>query len=201
MSRSASPRQVIWVAITLIVAAALWYSQRPRPVTPVLQRAPAGAVVDEDHFSPTENLERMDLAQIDGARRSIDVAMFAFTDRYLAEAIVRAAHRGVQVRIYRDHSQFDDEQRKAGQHDNESTTDIFQRERNIQVRVKRSRELMHLKAYCIDGSLLRDGSANWSPSGLKHQDNNARFTTDAREVQEFQHLFEGMWARDNQVVQ
>ena len=31
---------------------------------------------------------------------------------------------------------------------------------------------MHLKAYAIDGVLLRTGSANFSPSGLKQQDND-----------------------------
>jgi phosphatidylserine/phosphatidylglycerophosphate/cardiolipin synthase-like enzyme len=59
---------------------------------------------------------------------------------------------------------------------------------------------MHLKSYCVDGALLRDGSANWSPSGLKRQDNNARFTTDRRQIQAFQSVFEGMWARDNEAA-
>ncbi len=32
--------------------------------------------------------------------------------------------------------------------------------------------LMHLKSYQIDGRLLRTGAANFSASGLKHQDND-----------------------------
>jgi phosphatidylserine/phosphatidylglycerophosphate/cardiolipin synthase-like enzyme len=31
---------------------------------------------------------------------------------------------------------------------------------------------MHLKSYQIDGRLLRTGAANFSASGLKHQDND-----------------------------
>ncbi|MGA3211106.1 MAG: phospholipase D-like domain-containing protein [Terriglobales bacterium] len=197
-----SPRQVIWLLIVLIVAAALWYQQRPRAVTPVLQHASeTGAIVNENHYSPAENLEQLDLAQIDNAKRSLDIAMYAFTDRFLAEAVVRAARRGVQVRIYRDHDQFEDEQRHQGRREEGSTAEMFRGESSIQVRVKASRELMHLKAYCIDGALLRDGSANWSNSGLKRQDNNARFTTDRAQVGEFENNFAGMWARDNQVVQ
>jgi phosphatidylserine/phosphatidylglycerophosphate/cardiolipin synthase-like enzyme len=72
-----------------------------------------------------------------------------------------------------------------------------------QIRVKNSsrRDLMHLKAYVIDGALLRDGSANWSAAGLKAQDNNARFTNDPAEVQVFEKDFEEMWGReDNQVL-
>ena len=195
-------RQIVWLAIVFTVGLALWYSQRPRPVVPLLERAPrSGSAVEEDHFSPEENLEQLDLAQIDNARRSLDIAMYAFTDRYLAEAVLRAAHRGVQVRLYRDHSEYEDEEHNVGRRDGSSTSSMFRGERNIQVRVKRNRELMHMKTYCVDGALLRDGSANWSPSGLKRQDNNARFTSDDRQVRNFENAFEGMWVRDNEVVQ
>jgi phosphatidylserine/phosphatidylglycerophosphate/cardiolipin synthase-like enzyme len=199
-----SSRQFIWLLAVAVVAAGFWAMERTeRRPEPVLQRAAASAqVVSENHFSPDENLERLDAAQLGAAQRSLDIAMYAFTDKYLAEAIVQAARRGVQVRIYRDHAQFLDEQRKAGRHEDESTTEMFRGERNIQVRVKHKRELMHLKAYAVDGTLLRDGSANWSPSGLKRQDNNARFTTNPVEVQAFQKVFEDMWAgRENEVLQ
>jgi phosphatidylserine/phosphatidylglycerophosphate/cardiolipin synthase-like enzyme len=195
-------RQFIWLLAVGLVAAGFWAVQRSERPQPVLQRAAASAVVSENHFSPEENLERLDVAQLDAAQRTLDIAMYAFTDKYLAEALVRAARRGVQVRVYRDHSQFEDEQRNAERHEDQSTTEMFRGERNIQVRVKHKRELMHLKAYAVDGTLLRDGSANWSPSGLKRQDNNARFTTNAAEVQAFQKVFEDMWAgRENEVVQ
>ena len=50
-----------------------------------------------------------------------------------------------------------------------------------------------------DGKVLRDGSANWSPAGLKHQDNDVNFTTDPQEVQEFNRNFEQMWNRSTNV--
>jgi hypothetical protein len=34
-----------------------------------------------EHFSPNENLESFDIAQIEKAHSSIDIAMYAFTDR------------------------------------------------------------------------------------------------------------------------
>jgi phosphatidylserine/phosphatidylglycerophosphate/cardiolipin synthase-like enzyme len=123
--------------------------------------------------------------------------MYAFTDKYIADAVLRAARRGVKIRVYRDHQQFQDEQRRAGEHDSDSTAGMFQGEPNIHVRVKHNRELMHLKAYCVDGALLRDGSANWSPSGLKRQDNNARLTTSPAEIERFQQVFEQMWSQRN----
>jgi phosphatidylserine/phosphatidylglycerophosphate/cardiolipin synthase-like enzyme len=154
----------------------------------------------EEHFSPAENLEQIDRDHLLRASHTIDIAMYAFTDRYLAQAIVERARAGVEVRIYRDYEQYNQEQsRSSGRR--ESTTALFEGEHNIQIRVKGSRELMHLKAYLVDGRELRTGSANWSPTGEKRQDNNAHFTTDSQQVKAFQNTFNEMWQRpDNQKV-
>jgi hypothetical protein len=98
----------------------------------------------EEHFSPTENLEQIDLARLREATRTIDVAMYAFTDKYLADAIVERARAGVRVRVYRDHDQYEQENSRSASRNREDTTDQFRGENNIQVRVKRSKELMHL---------------------------------------------------------
>ena len=173
-------RRAFWLIMVVAVGTAFWYLDRPKQVQPLLQRAASSqGAVHEDHFSPAENLEQLDKAEIDHAQHSIDIAMYAFTDRYLADAILQAARRGVKVRIYRDHSQYEEEERSR----KDSTSSILVGQPNIQLRVKHVHELMHLKAYCIDGAVLRDGSANWSPSGLKRQDNNAHFTTDPRQIQ------------------
>ncbi len=156
-------------------------------------------VVTENHFAPSEDLERLDIGRLSSAQKSVDVAMYAFTDRLLAEELVALAQRGVVIRIYRDKEQYEEEERRTGR--NPSTTDMFAGQRNIHLRVKPQggRDLMHLKAYVVDGVLLRDGSANWSISGLKDQDNNARFTNDPAEIQQFEQDFEAMWARPGNV--
>ena len=154
-----------------------------------------------DYFSPTDNLERADLDQLDGAKKSIDIAMYAFTDRFIAEQLVKLAGRGVVIRIYRDREQYEQEQRRGGNSQSGPAMELFRGQANIHVKVKGSRDLMHLKAYLVDGVLLRDGSANWSPSGLKRQDNNAHFTSDPEQVKRFHDTFEEMWARsDNEEV-
>ncbi len=155
-----------------------------------------------DYFSPADNLERADLDQLDGAKKSIDIAMYAFTDRFIAEQLVKLARRGVVIRIYRDREEYEQEQRRGSQSQSGPAMELFRGRANIHVKVKGSRELMHLKAYLVDGVLLRDGSANWSPSGLKRQDNNAHFTSDPEQVKRFHDTFEEMWARsDNEEVQ
>ena len=161
-------------------------------------------LVMEDHFAPPEDLERLDLYRLEHARLSLDIAMYSFTDRALADELIKLARDGVEIRIYRDREQYDSEQRAAAQHHDHSTTDMFRGENNIHVRVKGNgrRDLMHLKAYLVDGTLLRDGSANWSVAGERYQDNNARYTSDPVEIRYFTDDFEQMWARsDNEIIQ
>jgi phosphatidylserine/phosphatidylglycerophosphate/cardiolipin synthase-like enzyme len=163
--------------------------------------AEPGAQAAEEHFSPAENLEQIDIARIRQAQHSLDIAMYAFTDKFLADAIIERARAGVRVRIYRDRGQFEQEEGRANSK-RESTTTQFGGEQNIHIKVKNSHELMHLKAYLVDQQILRTGSANWSPTGLKRQDNNAHFCTDPQQIKAFQGEFEEMWNRsDNKDVQ
>ncbi len=106
-------------------------------------------------YSPGTNLEQSELAQLETATRSVDVAMYSFTDRYLAEELAAVARKGVRVRVYRDREQFQQEAQRGG-----PTTTAILLAAGVEVRVKGARDLMHLKSYAIDGRLLRSGSAN-----------------------------------------
>jgi phosphatidylserine/phosphatidylglycerophosphate/cardiolipin synthase-like enzyme len=82
------------------------------------------------YFSPGSNLEQVDAALIRQARSSITIAMYTFTDRNLAYALVEAATKGVQVRIHRDHDQFHEEQQRGS-----DVLRILQSQPNIHIRV------------------------------------------------------------------
>ena len=79
----------------------------------MLSAIPSGAQTDAHLYSPGTNLERSELAQLETATRSIDVAMYSFTDRELADELAALAHRGVRIRVYRDREQFSQEMRIA----------------------------------------------------------------------------------------
>src|SRR5260370_21141519 len=195
-----------WLPIVLVVIAlaVLFHFRNQLHFGGRVDDAKPAEIIAEDHFSPPEDLEHIDLYRLEHARLSMDVAMYSFTDKPLADEIIKLARDGVEIRIYRDREQYENEQRNAAQHHDQSTTDMFRGEHNIQVRVKASvrRDLMHLRAYLIDGTLLRDGSANWSPAGEKVQDNNARFTSNPVEIRAFTDDFEQLWARSaNEVLQ
>ena len=52
---------------------------------------------------------------------------------------------------------------------------------------------MHLKAYAIDGQLLRTGSANFSTSGENAQNNDLIVIRDPGATAKFDAHFVGMW--------
>jgi phosphatidylserine/phosphatidylglycerophosphate/cardiolipin synthase-like enzyme len=60
------------------------------------------------------------------------------------------------------------------------------------VRIKRGGPFMHLKAYAIDGAVLRTGSANFSTSGENAQDNDLGVIRDAGAGGKFDAIFERM---------
>jgi phosphatidylserine/phosphatidylglycerophosphate/cardiolipin synthase-like enzyme len=148
------------------------------------------------YFSPWQNLEQVDYNAIAHSRCDhLDIAAYSFTDWELAQAVVLFAQSGRQVRIYRDYEQYQEEGKRGSR-----VADML-RVPNISIRVKHSSVLMHQKAWS-DGCILREGSANWSPSGEKSQDNTLTFLTDPPSVINFEHAFEAMWSRrDNIVVQ
>jgi phosphatidylserine/phosphatidylglycerophosphate/cardiolipin synthase-like enzyme len=139
----------------------------------------SGGVAQEVHYSPEERLDRIDIELIGGAKRSIVFASYALTDGGVLDALAAADRRGVAIRIVLD---------PRSRHDFVRLTDL-----SDNVRIKPSGSLMHLKAYAIDGSILRTGSANFSASGERQQDNDLVVIRDAGAAAKFDAHFERMW--------
>jgi phosphatidylserine/phosphatidylglycerophosphate/cardiolipin synthase-like enzyme len=141
------------------------------------------------HYAPVENLEHVDVALIDQAEHNIDIAAYVMTDWPVMRALIRAAQRGVRVRIYMDG-------RRIGERD---PTPLFQEllaNPDIDIRFKRAgAPLMHLKSYQIDGRWLRTGAANFSASGLKKQDNDLLIIESQAAALAFQQRFEAIFTK------
>ena len=143
--------------------------------------------VFEQHFSPKENLERIDVDLIDTAGETIELAAYVLTDVAVIESLDRAAARGVKVRVFRDNGDFD----RGSVGDALAT---LERDGAL-IRFKEpGRPLMHLKAYCVDGVTFRFGAANFSASGLKHQANDLNIRRGPDACVAFHTTFEKMWA-------
>src|SRR5215831_14350914 len=91
-----------------------------------------------EYFSPSENLERLELDHLKAAaeharaaKRPLDIAIYAFADRILADLLLREAEQGTVIRIYRDGEQYENEERNGARFRNQSTTAMFRGQRNI----------------------------------------------------------------------
>lgn len=151
---------------------------------------------EQIYFAPTTNLEEVDISLIDHAQQRIQVAMYAFTDRAIAQALARAASRGVEVSIYRDRAQFQEEQGRHGQ-----VLALLSRRPNVHIRVKGGDDLMHQKAMLVDGEVLRDGSGNWSVSAARYQDNQVSVTHSPQQIEAFERDFTAMWSRPDNLLE
>ena len=141
--------------------------------------AASRASAQEVHYSPEERLDAIDVQLISTAKQSVDFASYALTDRAVIDALNAADHRGVVIRIVLDPRE---------RHDFVALGDLADN-----VRLKRGGPFMHLKAYAIDGVLLRTGSANFSTSGENAQDNDLIVIRDAGAAARFDGHFERMW--------
>jgi phosphatidylserine/phosphatidylglycerophosphate/cardiolipin synthase-like enzyme len=150
----------------------------------------AGRPQPHIHYAPRENLESIDAREIGRAQLSIDMAAYVLSDPQVVNALIDAAERGVVIRLYFDRSQFAEHGPTRG-----GLIEALLAHPNVAARVKGEGVLMHLKAYAVDGEVLRTGSGNFSRSGLASQDNDLVFITDQATVDAFETNFERIWAR------
>jgi phosphatidylserine/phosphatidylglycerophosphate/cardiolipin synthase-like enzyme len=139
------------------------------------------------HYAPVENLERVDVSLIDHAKSAIDIAAYVLTDRPVMLALLRAAQRGVKVRVYMDG-------RRIGEREPKPLFLELLSSPGIEIRFKRrGSPLMHLKSYQIDGLRLRTGAANFSASALKRQDNDLIIIESQAAALAFKQRFEAIF--------
>jgi phosphatidylserine/phosphatidylglycerophosphate/cardiolipin synthase-like enzyme len=140
---------------------------------------PATAANVEIHYSPDERLDAIDAKLIGEAKNSIDLAAYTITNWTVIDALKAAEARGVAVRIVVDPREPVDTGRLG---------DLA-----AEIRIKRGGALMHLKGISIDGEILRTGSANFSYSGERQQDNDLVILRDRDVARKFETRFEKIW--------
>jgi phosphatidylserine/phosphatidylglycerophosphate/cardiolipin synthase-like enzyme len=136
-----------------------------------------GAVAAQEvHYSPEERLDDIDVALINSAKSAIAFASYSLTDKTVLDALSAAELCGVAVRIVLDPRERHNFIGLSGLADN--------------IWIKRARPFMHLKAYAVDGEVLRTGSVNFSASGETRQDNDLVVIRDSGAAAKFDAHFE-----------
>lgn len=166
----------VYVLIGLIIAGAALFHFFPR-------KAPGDPAPNiEAFFSPQGGIMERIVREIDGAKKSIDIAMYSFTKREIAQALVNAQKRGVRVRIALDQA------RSKNRH---SKMKYFI---NNGLNPRMVENTMHNKFAVIDGELLITGSYNWTANAEKNNYENILFIKNSPKVIEaYQKQFETLW--------
>jgi len=152
-------------------------------------------------YTNPENVTTTDILCLSSAQHTIDMAAYALTSSPIVAALIGRALAGVKVRLYLDREQLRLEAHCHGGIASKPLGKLLTVP-GVEVRVKHSDVLMHLKSYCVDDILVRDGSANFSPEGLYNQDNSAIWRGDTEVVAAWQDKFDAMWRRgDNLTVE
>ncbi|KAG0268923.1 hypothetical protein BGZ95_002266 [Linnemannia exigua] len=136
-------------------------------------------------FFPSEESFKQLLKTLDNAKKSLDICVYTITDDHLANAIIRAHERGVQVRIISDSEKAED----LG-----SDVNRLRDNSDIPTRVDNSKSFMHHKFAVIDDALVINGSYNWTKGARFENKENLTLTNSPKAVQGFKTEFERLWA-------
>lgn len=134
-------------------------------------------------FGPEDPMVETLVSLIDGARQTLDVAVFTITDDRVRDALLRAHQRGVALRILSDADKAHD-----------SGSDIYAlRRAGVALRQDGSHGHFHHKFAVFDGKLAITGSYNWTRGADRDNRENFLVTWDAEVVRAYSQGFARMW--------
>jgi len=145
-----------------------------------------GEIETTAYFSPRGGCEEAVIGLIRHSKKTIDVAIYSFTDRKIAKALIDAHDRGVKVRVIIDY----------GNGKSRYCVGPLLEKAGIPVRYKRGSGggLMHNKYAIYDGKVLSTGSFNWTSNANKRNDENLVVIRNDRHLVElYQKNFNKLW--------
>ena len=137
------------------------------------------------YFSPRGGCPEAIVSAIDNAERTIDGAIYTFTSREIAQALVRAYERGISVRIIMDRNQAADGYAKKRYLSN----------KGIPVRVHIGDGIMHNKFLVVDSTIVITGSFNWTASADRWNYENIVVIKSSALAQIYEAQFGKLWKK------
>jgi len=139
-------------------------------------------------FSPNGGCQDAVVAEIKKAHKSIDVAMFALTNREIARALVDAKDRKVEIKIALDNAQIKDKYSKCR----------YLMKKDIDVKFHLGPGLMHDKFAVIDDRVVMTGSYNWTATAEKKNTENLLVIADKKLAEKFNKEFKHIWSQSGE---
>jgi len=137
----------------------------------------------EIYFSLYDDPEAVIINNIAAAEEFISIAMYTFTDVEIAQAILEARDRGIDIKILLDRSQV-----KA-----KYSRSRYFVQNGIEVRISSNSYIMHNKFAVIDNEIVITGSYNWTASAGERNDENLLVIDDNYIVERYQDQFNNLW--------
>jgi phosphatidylserine/phosphatidylglycerophosphate/cardiolipin synthase-like enzyme len=128
------------------------------------------------------------IEKINAAQTSIHIVSFEFDLTPVAEALIAARQRGVDVRWVTD----DENGLEADEEPGHGQFEMLQ-EAGIEVRSDTRSALMHNKFWIFDGQMVWTGSTNITENGIFKQDNNAIVIQSPELAAIYEAEFQEMW--------
>lgn len=138
-------------------------------------------------FSPRGGVEERLVEAVSLCRRRVDIAMFAFTSKPIAQALLEAKNRGAAVRVLMDRSQAS----------GEASVARWLAENGVDLKLVSGLTpggVLHHKFALFDGELLETGSYNYSFNASVNNFENAVFSTRPEDLAGYQAAFERVYA-------
>jgi phosphatidylserine/phosphatidylglycerophosphate/cardiolipin synthase-like enzyme len=148
-------------------------------------------------FSPDDDVNKALLDLINKETKSIKIAVFVFTDPQIADAVMAAQQRGVQIEVIIDPSHLKDRYSKIALLQKQKIV-VFEYNPDY-IKDKRS-NLMHHKFAVfgcedLNSACVWTGSFNFTQAAGKRNQENALIIADARTVKQYLDQFEKMKKR------
>ena len=153
MTAKTRQRVAVFLCLSLLATVSWWQS---------VQAEPQPAEILAIYFTPPAGAASGLIKQIDGAKKSIKVMAYGFTATNLAEALVRAKRRGVDVGLIQDE--------KSAQNNRETLPILLAA--GIDVRSDGKHAIQHNKVMLIDDDIVITGSYNFTNSAEKRNAEN-----------------------------
>ncbi|HAR95734.1 MAG TPA: phospholipase D family protein [Deltaproteobacteria bacterium] len=135
-------------------------------------------------FSPQGGVSKELSRLIKAAKRKIDLAAYAFSSKYLGNALATAQKRGIKIRVILDRDNADQTY----------NIDEWLAAQGIEVRfIQVENGCMHHKFVIIDGKTLMTGSYNFTNDSEYRNYEAALFTGSSILIKAFATEFERLW--------
>lgn len=149
-------------------------------------------------FTPRDDIKSYLLQVIKSERKSIDCAMYMFTDKVIAQALIDAYVRGVKVRVVLDHISMGDRYGKGQFLQNNGITVFVHYASNYN---PFTMPIMHHKFFIFGGSDLYPkgaawtGSFNCTQSAARLNDENVLISDEQEVIKQYRQCFHDLMIR------